>query len=143
MRDLMIKNPIQRLSQMMHFMTIHSIDNYVEVTVSGQTIASSTATKKIKEVGFEIYEPRLYFPREDVDFKFLNLSSKTTHCPLKGDTQYFDLIVADKVIKNAAWSYTTVLTFDERISEIKNYIAFDKELLLIIEYPLSNTFNNK
>lgn len=138
MEEIWVKNQICRPGNAMHFMLINSIANNVEVIADGQPIAVSSSIKKVKEVGYDIYEPRLYFPRKDVDFTFLRESKKTSYCPLKGEAQYFDIIIEDKVIENAAWSYVAMLTFDKRLSEIEGYVAFYKEILLTIEYPNTN-----
>ena len=76
----------------------------------------------VKEVGLDLYDHVTYFPRADVDPDALVRIDKTTHCPLKGDTEYFDLIVDGQRVPEAAWSY--VETIDEA-AELQGLVAFD------------------
>lgn len=61
----------------------------------------------MKEVGFDVYDHVTYFPRADVDMAVLVPVDKTTHCPLKGDTEYFDIVVDGERIPEAAWPTST------------------------------------
>jgi uncharacterized protein (DUF427 family) len=85
----------------------------------------------VKEVGLDVYDPVVYFPREDVAMARLVKSAKSTHCPLKGDTEYFDLDLGDQRIENAAWSYDRTI---EGASALKDRIAFDARLVQVTEH---------
>ena len=63
-----------------------------------------------------------YFPRADVDQDALVRIDKTTHCPLKGDTEYFDVVVDGERIAEAAWSYVDTI---EVAAELRGLVAFD------------------
>ena len=58
-------------------------------------------------------------------------NAKTTHCPLKGDTEYFDAQTPDGRIENVAWSYDRTI---ERAAALTGYIGFDSRLVQIMEY---------
>ena len=78
-------------------------------------------TSRALELSEDGYEPVIYFPREDIAMAFLDPSSKTSHCPHKGDASYFSIVNKSSVTKNAAWSYENPI---EAVSEIKGYLAF-------------------
>ena len=48
-------------------------------------------------------------------------STRRPHCPLKGDTEYFDLVVGADRHADAAWSYVTLVTDNP----LQGLIAFD------------------
>lgn len=73
---------------------------------------------------------RAYLPRGDV-FARLTASEKTTHCPFKGDTTYFDVTVGENTLPDAAWSYET--PYDE-MAAIAGSIAFDERFHITIAY---------
>lgn len=78
-------------------------------------------TSRALELSEDGYEPVIYFPREDIAMAFLDPSSKTSHCPHKGDASYFSIVNKSSVTENAAWSYENPI---EAASEIKGYLAF-------------------
>jgi uncharacterized protein (DUF427 family) len=90
----------------------------VTVTLNGEIVAATTSAVILREDG---YPARAYVPRKDVTAP-LTPTDKTTHCPFKGDTVYFDVTVGGDQVKNAAWSYEA--PYDE-MSPIANHVAFD------------------
>ena len=66
-------------------------------------------------------DPVIYFPREDIAMAFLDPSSKTTHCPHKGDASYFSIVNKSSVTEDAVWSYEDPIS---DVGEIKGYLAF-------------------
>ena len=91
-------------------------------TVDGITIARSSKAVVVKEVGRGVYDPVVYFPRADVEMDRLVPIEKTTHCPLKGDTEYFDVVLDDRRLGEAAWSYTDTIDVAEALRDL---VAFD------------------
>ena len=67
------------------------------------------------------YPDVIYFPRDDVAMAFLDESDHTTHCPLKGNARYFDIVTKSQTLKDAAWSYEA--PFDAA-ARVKDHIAF-------------------
>jgi len=67
------------------------------------------------------YAPVIYFPRTDIAMAFLEPSSKTTHCPHKGDASYYTIAAKSGLIEDAAWSYESPL---ENVAEIAGHLAF-------------------
>jgi len=127
----LVKNAIHNPSDARHFMRISESGYLVTASVGGVEIARSRRTRKVKEVGRDIYDPVLYFPREDVDMARLARSDRTTHCPLKGDTTYFDLDAAGERLPDAAWSYTRTL---DLAADLRDRIAFDARLVQVTEH---------
>ena len=126
-----VRNAIHSPQDVRHFMDIGHPEHTVTATIDGQEIARSNRALKVKEVGRGVYDAVLYFTREDVDMSCLEATEKTTHCPLKGDTTYFDLRRDGQKHKDVAWSYTRTIADAE---VIKDLIAFDTSLVQIIEH---------
>ena len=126
-----VRNAIHSPQDVRHFMDIGHPDHMVTATIDGKEIARSNRALKVKEVGLGVYDPVLYFPREDVDMTCLEATEKTTRCPLKGDTTYFDLSLPGSQRKDVAWSYTNTIA-DAGI--IKDLVAFDNACVQIVEH---------
>jgi uncharacterized protein (DUF427 family) len=88
------------------------------VRSGGAVLGESNRALELNEGG---HAPVIYFPREDIAMAFLDPSSKTSHCPLKGDATYFSIVNKSSVSENVVWSYEAPR---EAIAEIKNYLAF-------------------
>ncbi len=127
----LVKGAIHNPADARHFMRIAEPAHLVTATVGGVEIARSRRTRVVKEVGFDVYDPVHYFPRDDVDMARLLRSEKTTHCPLKGDTEYFDLELAGARIADAAWSYTRTL---DGAAALKDRIGFDTRKVQVTEH---------
>ncbi len=109
----LVENAIHNPTEPRHFMRVVLAAGRHTVTAAGVTVADSERAVVVKEVGLDIYDPILYFPREDVAMDLLTPTDKTTHCPLKGDTEYFDLQTEDQRIVDFAWSYVRMVAGDE------------------------------
>lgn len=127
----LVRGAIHNPAEPRHFMRIVPVDRTVTVTAAGVEVARSTRASKVKEVGRDVYDPVVYLPREDVEMARLERVERTTHCPLKGDTEYFDLVLDDGRIEHAAWSY--VSTFDFAV-ELQGLLAFDTSLVDVVEH---------
>ena len=90
----------------------------VIVRTSDQVIANSSAALSMREGS---YSPVLYIPFEDAAANFISKSETTSYCPFKGTAGYWNIVVDDKTIVDAAWSYEE--PFDEMLA-IKGYLAF-------------------
>ncbi len=122
----LVENAIHNPSEPRHFMQIVPALGRQTVSVGDHVIADSTNAVVVKEVGRGVYDPVVYFPREDVEMDALVRVDKSTHCPLKGDTEYFDIVlkggvVGDERIPEAAWSYVKMTLGDE----LFELVAFD------------------
>lgn len=88
------------------------------VRSGGAVLGESTRALELDEDG---YAPVIYFPREDIAMAFLDPSSKTTHCPRKGDATYFSIVNKSSITADAVWSYEDPI---DAVAEIKGYLAF-------------------
>lgn len=70
-----------------------------------------------------ILDGDIYFPLESANTGFLKKSSSSTICPHKGKAFFYDVVVGDKLNRDAAWYY---LEPRKECEQIKNRIAFWK-----------------
>lgn len=127
----LVKNAIHNPRDPRHFMRIARPAYPVTATLGETELARSTRALKLKEVAYDVYDPVIYFPREDVRMDRLRRTDKSTHCPLKGDTEYFDGIDNGQTVPEVAWSYNRTI---EIAAELENYIAFDARHVQIVEH---------
>lgn len=128
-----VKDAIHDPEDPRHFARIRKPETDVIATYDEVNIARSKGTLKVLEVGHDVYDPVYYFPREDIRMDLLKRTDKSTHCPLKGDTEYFDLEINGEEIRDAAWSY--VKPYD-RMDIIRGYIAFDSSIVQVTEHTV-------
>ena len=126
-----VRGAIHSPQDVRHFMDIGRPEYTVTATINSKEIARSNRALKVKEVGRGVYDQVLYFLREDVDMSSLEATDKTTHCPLKGHTTYFDLNMDGDSHNDVAWSYTDTIADAE---VIKDLIAFDNSRVQVIEH---------
>lgn len=129
----LVRDPIQRPDEPRHFMVLKSLAHEVLAERHGRTLARSRDAMRMQEAGYDLYDPSVFFPREDVDMSLLRPSTKTKHCPLKGDNQYFDVVIGDEVLEDAAWSFVEVCDFDARLQRLRERIAFDTSKVQVTE----------
>ncbi len=67
------------------------------------------------------YAPVIYFPRDDIAMAMLDRTDKVTHCPHKGDANYFSIVNMSSVTKNVVWTYENPL---DGVAAIKDHVAF-------------------
>ena len=85
----------------------------------GRVVAQSGNVLLLREAN---YPPVAYFPREDVDLALLRRTSRSTHCPYKGNASYFSIGAAGSPAgENAVWSYEQPY---EAGAEIRGRLAF-------------------
>ncbi len=125
---------IQRPNESWHQMVIRPVPHRVSAAFGSQVIAETRAALRVKELGHDIYDSVVYFPRASVTMALLERNTKTSTCPLKGNAIYFDLVVGKVRIENAAWSYVDMLKFDDRLAALKGMIGFDVTKVLLVEY---------
>jgi len=104
-----------------HPITLERALTTVRVLFEGHEIADSDDVLVLKEAS---YPPVYYFPRDDVQMAFLRRTEKLTHCPYKGDANYFTIYRDAKVIENAVWTYEDPFP---AVGQIGNRVAFYPE----------------
>lgn len=110
-----------------HPITIAKNGNRVRVTFAGHAIADSTHALTLKEASYKLV---FYVPRADVDMRLLRRTDHQTHCPYKGDANYFSIVVDGSRAENAVWSYEQPFP---AVGEIKEYLAFYPDRVDAIE----------
>ena len=89
----------------------------LRVSLHGKVLAETTRGLKLREGS---YPAVVYVPREDVNMDRLAASDLSTHCPFKGDANYFR-DGDDSAGEEVAWSYET--PFDQ-MEAIRGHVAF-------------------
>lgn len=80
-------------------------------------LAESNKTIKI--------EGNQYFPPESVHKEYFTESHTHTHCPWKGEANYYTIKVNNKENEDAAWFYPQP---KKAAMDIKDYVAFWKDV---------------
>jgi len=101
-----------------HPITIEPIKGRVRVVWRGRTIGDTTEALELREAG---YKPVAYIPRKDVDMGFLDRTDRVTHCPYKGDANYYSIRSDDARDDNAVWTYDHP---KGDVGEIAGHLAF-------------------
>ena len=89
----------------------------VKAVFKGETLAESDKT--------EIVEGNHYFPRSSVKKGILTKSKTPYTCHWKGEAQYWNVKVNEKIMKDLAWSYPNP---KPAAKNIKEYISFDPKV---------------
>ena len=82
-------------------------------TWNGETLAESSRYQEV--------EGNIYFPPESVKWDHFKQGDRQYTCPWKGKARYYDLFVAGKVNRNAAWIFPEPKPAAECI---KGHVAF-------------------
>lgn len=101
-----------------HRVDLKPVDNRVVVEFNGETLADTTEAVRVDETG---YPPVYYLPRHAVRMDVLEPSDHHTHCPYKGDANYFSVAVNGKRAENAVWYYEEPI---ETVHGLKGLVAF-------------------
>jgi uncharacterized protein (DUF427 family) len=100
---------------------IQKVTSRVTVRFAGKTLAQSSSTLVLLEGDLP---PRHYFPREDVNVDLLVPSQSVTHCPHKGDAQYWSFQTDDHYLEDVVWCYPSPI---EQMSSIGGLLCFYNE----------------
>lgn len=95
------------------------------VRAFGSVIGESSNALVLEETGLN---ETIYFPREDIAMEFLEKSDASTHCPKKGDANYFGISTTEGLKPDTAWSYEKPVKQADRI---KDYIAFYRDQVTV------------
>ena len=112
-----------------HPITITKNPHRIRVTADGVVIAETTHALTLKEASYPAVQ---YIPRADAKLELLARTDRVTHCPYKGDANYFSVNTPGKVIENSIWTYETPFP---AMTEIAGYLAFYPDKVKIEESP--------
>jgi uncharacterized protein (DUF427 family) len=90
----------------------------VRVEFDDLVIADTTRAFRVLETS---HPPVYYIPPEDVRLEYLRPGRRRTWCEFKGEAAYYDLVVGDKVVFDAAWYYPSPAPGYE---DLRDHIAF-------------------
>jgi len=100
--------------------TVHS-SRHVRVVVDGKTVAETNRPVLLFETGLPT---RYYIPKLDVRMDLLEPTDTVTHCPYKGDANYWNLKLGDTTYKDFVWVYRRPIP---EIPKIENLLCFYNE----------------
>jgi uncharacterized protein (DUF427 family) len=86
----------------LHRVTTEPTADRVVVRVGNDVVADTTDALVLHETGLG---DRYYLPRADVRMELLSPTDTSTHCPYKGDANYWSVTVGGDTFSDVAWSY--------------------------------------
>jgi uncharacterized protein (DUF427 family) len=95
-----------------HRVDVRPTSRRVQVTIAGQVVAETSTAQLLSETGFP---NRYYIPEADIQTGAFEKSQTTSHCPYKGDTEYWTL-TGDHPIADVAWKYPTASDEAHRVA---------------------------
>jgi uncharacterized protein (DUF427 family) len=110
-----------------HPISITANPKRVRVCANGVVIADSARALTLKEAGYPAVQ---YVPRADANLSLMARTDRVTHCPYKGDANYFSIVAGGKAIENAIWTYETPFP---AMAEIAGHLAFYPDRVKIEE----------
>ena len=91
-------------------------------------LADVAAALVLHETGLP---PRWYLPKVDVRMDLLDPTDLVSHCPYKGQAEYWSARVGDELVENIVWSYRTPLPESEGVA---GHVAFyDEQVDLFVD----------
>ena len=122
----MIEGAIQNPANPRHYMQLDPVGQTLRIHFGAVLVAESDHAVRMLEVGKRAYAPQYYIPRQDVCVA-LSRTTKSTHCPLKGDASYFTIDGLDGA-EEIGWAYETPFDFATQLS---GHLSFDLQRVTI------------
>jgi uncharacterized protein (DUF427 family) len=110
-----------------HPITITANPKRVRVLAGGVVIADTTHALTLKEASYPAVQ---YVPRSDANLALMTRTDRVTHCPYKGDANYFSINADGKTLENSIWTYETPFP---AMAEISGHLAFYPDKVRIEE----------
>jgi uncharacterized protein (DUF427 family) len=85
----------------------------IRIEAAGVTIAETSKPTLLFETGLPA---RYYIPKSHVRMDLLTPSETVSHCPYKGEAEYWSLRIGDDIRPDVAWSYGTPLPESQKIA---------------------------
>jgi uncharacterized protein (DUF427 family) len=106
---------------------IRKADGVWTVRSGGAVIGESRDALELTEGD---YPAVIYFPRDDIAMAFLDRTDKVTHCPHKGDANYYTIVNRSARVENAVWTYEDP---KPDLARIKDHLAFYSSDMVTVE----------
>lgn len=110
-----------------HPITITQNPRRVRVMAGDIVIAETSKALTLKEAKYPAVQ---YVPRDDANMALLERTDRVTHCPYKGDANYYSVKADGKTLDNAIWTYETPFP---AMTEISGHLAFYPDKVKIEE----------
>jgi uncharacterized protein (DUF427 family) len=94
---------------------------HVRIEIDGVTVAESKSPRLLFETGLPV---RFYVPKTHARLDLLIPTDTVSHCPYKGQAEWWSVRVGEHVHDDLAWSYRTPLPESQKIAGL---IAFYNE----------------
>ncbi|WP_299548331.1 DUF427 domain-containing protein [uncultured Tateyamaria sp.] len=98
--------------------TIRKAPGTWTVRAGGAVLGESSNALELSEGD---YPAVIYFPRNDIAMAFLDRTDKASHCPHKGDANYFSVVTKSQTLANAVWTYEDP---KNPVARVKDHLAF-------------------
>ncbi len=97
--------------------TLEPAGKPLRVEFGGETLVETDGALILREGSLP---PVLYVPKADVRWDLTEATDRSTHCPYKGDAQYWSVSANGKTAENAIWSYPQPI---DSVAQIANCVA--------------------
>jgi uncharacterized protein (DUF427 family) len=94
---------------------------HIRIEVDGVTVAESTSAHLLFETGLRT---RYYLPKTHVRMDLLVATETASHCPYKGEAEWWSVRAGEVLHADLAWSYPTPLPESQKIAGL---VAFYDE----------------
>lgn len=81
---------------------VDPVSALIRVVLNDVELVHSTRTIRVLETS---HPPTYYIPPDDIRLELLAPSERTSYCEWKGQAVYFDAVLRDVRVQDAAWSY--------------------------------------
>jgi uncharacterized protein (DUF427 family) len=102
---------------------LEAVTQPIKIICSGQIIAATDRAYRVLETS---HPPVYYLPPADLQMQYLQVTDRASFCEWKGDALYYDVMIGDRRIANAAWAYPKPT---QNFKSIANYLAFYAQLM--------------
>ena len=110
-----------------HPITITPNPKRLRVSAGGMVIADTAHALTLKEASYPAVQ---YVPRADANMALLDRTERVTHCPYKGDANYFSIRANGATLENSIWTYENPYP---AMAEIAGHLAFYPDKVTIEE----------
>ncbi len=111
---------------------------HVRVEVDGVTIAETSKPTLLFETGLPA---RFYVPKTHVRLDLLTPTETRTHCPYKGEAEYWSVRAAGTVHPDLAWSYRSPFPESQKIAGLVCF--YNEKVDLYVDGVLQDRPNTK